>query len=101
MFKTQRSKSYRKVWLIVLAVVLAVVIALTIFFVGSNRENKDYRNPDTYVGLSENEAIRRAVAGGLQYDVIEQGSNVGVISGFDLILYVSDGEVVSAYYGGP
>lgn len=66
-----RQSSKSKVWLVVLTVLLVgFAVWATVMFL--NRENTDYRDTATYIGLSESQAVDRAEAGNLAHRVVER-----------------------------
>lgn len=67
--KTKEAKS-KKVWIVLLSVImLGLAIWATIV---AMRPNTDYRNMDTYIGLTETKAIERAEDGGLEHRIVER-----------------------------
>lgn len=65
----QSSKS--KVWVVVL-IILLLGLAIWASVMLLKRENTDYRSPETYIGLSETQAVDRAEAGNLEHRVVER-----------------------------
>jgi hypothetical protein len=61
-----------KVWLVILGVVLAVVGTVTFLVTRPEPENRNYRDPQSYIGLSETEAVERAQTGGLVHRVLSR-----------------------------
>jgi hypothetical protein len=72
MAKSQAPISIRRVGTLLLAILL--VVTATAAYVTTRPEPKvnDYRDPQSYVGLTEAEAIERAQAGGLVHRVIRR-----------------------------
>lgn len=95
----QSNKS--KAWLVVLVVLLVGFAAwATVMFL--KRENTDYRNPETYIGLSEPQAVDRAEAGNLVYRVVERnGEQFPVTQDFNpdrINFTISSDEVTKAEF---
>jgi cytochrome c-type biogenesis protein CcmE len=67
--KRSRPKNKKRLWLIGLSALLIAAVAVVIALVATS-ESRSYKNPETYIGLTESEATRRAEAGGLEYRVV-------------------------------
>lgn len=65
-----RSKRSTAIWATILAVIL---LGLAIWaIIVATQPNTNYRDMDTYIGLTETEAIERAEDGGLEHRVVER-----------------------------
>jgi hypothetical protein len=100
MARLRRLCSIERLWLAVLGVAL-VVVGTAIFLVARPEpENKNYRDAQTYIGLTEAEAVERAEAGGLEHRVTKRDgggpANTDDLHSNRVNFVIDDGKVSSA-----
>lgn len=61
-----------KLTTILVALAVILLVAAIVAAIVTSRSNTDYRDMDTYINLTETQAIDRAEDGGLAYRIVER-----------------------------